>query len=279
MEISDHRELPETVSFRRRKELPGVEIRTVSNTRRTWGCYSTDFELMAPGSWRGEISYRRRRYTVVPGVLFCSQPGEVFSASRVLRPGLLRAVTIDPEVLRQYAAEHDASPARLELTACVRMSESVRSKLFQLFDVVAPESSVLELETAFLELVDVLLRELIDRGSPRASVRTRVDRRVVEYVRDRLRHDAAADVDLATLARETQLSRFQALRAFKRRFGLPPHNYQLRVRLALAKQALRGGATPAQAAADFGFVDQSHLTRHFKRFTGITPAQYARVGS
>jgi AraC-like DNA-binding protein len=257
--MSDPSELPETVSFRRRKELPGVEIRTVSNTRRTWRCYSTDFEFMAPRSWCGEISYRGREYSVEPGVVFCSQPTEVFAARRVFRHGSLRAVSIDPKVLQHYAAQHDLSPARLELTARVRMSENVRSKLFNLFDVVVPESSRLQLETAFLEFVDVMLRELIDHGSPPAPARM--------------------TVDLATLAGETRLSRFQALRAFKQRFGLPPNNYQLRVRLALAKQALRDGLTPAQVAADFGFVDQSHLTRHFKRFTGITPAQYARVGS
>jgi len=34
---------------------------------------------------------------------------------------------------------------------------------------------------------------------------------------------------------------------------------------------------PAQVAADCGFADQSHFTRHFKRLTGVTPAQYARA--
>src|SRR6185369_6690010 len=72
---------------------------------------------------------------------------------------------------------------------------------------------------------------------------------------------------------------FRALRMFKLRYGLPPHTYQRSVRLALAQRALREGQQPAQVAAEYGFFDQSHLTRHFKRFLGVTPAQYARVGA
>jgi len=75
------------------------------------------------------------------------------------------------------------------------------------------------------------------------------------------------------------LSRFQALRAFKRHYGMPPHAYQLRVRVGLAQRSLRAGGQPAQVAAEYGFVDQSHLTRHFKRLVGVTPAQYQRVGA
>ncbi|HKO49526.1 MAG TPA: helix-turn-helix transcriptional regulator, partial [Polyangiaceae bacterium] len=81
------------------------------------------------------------------------------------------------------------------------------------------------------------------------------------------------------LAKQVGVSRFQALRTFKRRYGLPPHTYQLSVRLAFAQKALREGLQPADVAAQYGFFDQSHLTRHFKRLWGLTPAQYARLGS
>jgi AraC-like DNA-binding protein len=94
-----------------------------------------------------------------------------------------------------------------------------------------------------------------------------------------LQQDVLATIDLRALASQTGMSRYQALRAFKRRYGLPPHAYQLRVRLGLAQQSLRDGVLPAHVAAEYGFVDQSHLTRHFKRLTGVTPTQYARVGT
>ena len=89
-------------------------------------------------------------------------------------------------------------------------------------------------------------------------------------------HEEGFDIDLETLARKVGLSRFQALRAFKRRYGLPPHAYQLAVRLGLARRMLGEGAAPVDVAMHCGFVDQSHFNRHFKRAWGVTPMQCAR---
>ena len=47
------------------------------------------------------------------------------------------------------------------------------------------------------------------------------------------------------------------------------------VRWGSAARALALGGSIADVAALAGFVDQSHLTRHFKRITGTTPGQYA----
>ena len=51
--------------------------------------------------------------------------------------------------------------------------------------------------------------------------------------------------------------------------------YARRRRLDYARRQLADPDRPlAQIAADAGFADQSHLTRVFKRFTGLTPGQY-----
>ena len=44
----------------------------------------------------------------------------------------------------------------------------------------------------------------------------------------------------------------------------------------MAQKSLREGVSPADVAAELGFVDQSHFTRHFKRLVGVTPARYVR---
>jgi AraC-like DNA-binding protein len=48
------------------------------------------------------------------------------------------------------------------------------------------------------------------------------------------------------------------------------------VRVERARLLLARGVPIAQAALDTGFADQSHLTRQFKRFVGVTPGEYAR---
>ena len=57
--------------------------------------------------------------------------------------------------------------------------------------------------------------------------------------------------------------------------GLTPHAYLNHIRVLRARDLLRQGCPIAQAAVNVGFVDQSHLHRHFKRIVGVTPGQYA----
>lgn len=76
---------------------------------------------------------------------------------------------------------------------------------------------------------------------------------------------------LDRLAGEVNLSPWALLRMFKRRTGLTPYLVQARTRLDRARVALENGAPPADAAALCGFTDQSHMTRQFRRWMGITP--------
>jgi AraC-like DNA-binding protein len=41
-------------------------------------------------------------------------------------------------------------------------------------------------------------------------------------------------------------------------------------------QLLDGGLAPALVAAEAGFADQAHLTRHFKRVVGVPAGAYQR---
>lgn len=98
---------------------------------------------------------------------------------------------------------------------------------------------------------------------------------VLRRVRERLADELADPPGLAELAAEAGLSRFQLLRAFSRAFGLPPHGWLVQCRLARVQRCIAGGHTLAEAALDAGFVDQSHMTRHFVRCLGYTPGAYA----
>lgn len=98
----------------------------------------------------------------------------------------------------------------------------------------------------------------------------------VGLVQSLLEEELARNITLAELAAAAGLNAFTLVRAFRRELGLPPHAYQLQVRLRQAKRLLRAGLTPAQVAADLGFADQSHLGRHFRRTFGVTPAAYMR---
>jgi AraC-like DNA-binding protein len=86
----------------------------------------------------------------------------------------------------------------------------------------------------------------------------------------------AERVSLHELARCMGLSAYHLHRSFQRRIGMPPHEYQIQVRIIKAKAFLRLGRSLSETAALVGFVDQSHLTRHFKRSVGVTPGKFLR---
>jgi len=98
----------------------------------------------------------------------------------------------------------------------------------------------------------------------------------VRTVRDLLAGRLADPPSLDDLARESGMSPFALVRAFRAETGLPPHAYVNHLRVRLARRLLDGGVAPADVAAAAGFADQAHLTRHFKRVVGVPPRAYQR---
>jgi AraC-like DNA-binding protein len=128
--------------------------------------------------------------------------------------------------------------------------------------------SALRCEERLLALVELLLR----RHSTAAPCVLRDA--PVARARERLLDDPGIAPSLAELAHEAGLSRFQLLRGFARAYGLPPHAYLLQCRLSRARRLIAKGQGLADAAAASGFADQSHMSRAFRRFLGVTPGAY-----
>ena len=103
-------------------------------------------------------------------------------------------------------------------------------------------------------------------------------RRVQEFVEVHVGEALCLD-DLAEVA---GLSRYHFSRVFRDETGQTPWAFVRDARIARAKELLAEGRTPAEAAHDAGFCDQSHLTRVLRRFEDCTPGalrDMARQGS
>jgi AraC-like DNA-binding protein len=82
-------------------------------------------------------------------------------------------------------------------------------------------------------------------------------------------------LEVADLAAHVGLSASQLQREFSRYFSITPTDYIREVRIGMARHLLEiSDAAVSQIACDCGFFDQSHLTRHFKKVTGMTPLKY-----
>lgn len=83
------------------------------------------------------------------------------------------------------------------------------------------------------------------------------------------------DISLSALAHAANVSAPHLVRLFRRSTGFAPHQYLIHLRIQRAKELLiRGGLSISEVAAQTGFADQSHLTRHFKRIVGCTPRSF-----
>jgi AraC-like DNA-binding protein len=118
-----------------------------------------------------------------------------------------------------------------------------------------------------------MLGSLLARSTPLGCARSgRATRLVV--VREYLRAHLDEPVQTAALAAISGLTECHLIRSFHLEFGLPPHAYHLRLRLAVAAELLSNGLSVSTVAYACGFADQSHLSRKFKEVYGLTPAAW-----
>ena len=249
------------------------------HSARDWRVIGDEFAVAVPQTWHGEVRYRGFLHPVEPGMAFCNQPDEPLVAMPTRgRPGSFNVLLIQRPLLEEWLSEQQARPIRAEFSAVSkRLSAGLLCKFRRLFASLDSSDSTMQLQSDALELSESLIAELI-AGADDAKLRDGPAIRGTARMRECL-HEEGLDVDLETLASKVGLSRFQALRAFKRRYGLPPHAYQLCLRICRARTLLGAGAAPADVAVRCGFVDQSHLNRHFKRHVGVTPMQYANANN
>jgi transcriptional regulator GlxA family with amidase domain len=84
-------------------------------------------------------------------------------------------------------------------------------------------------------------------------------------------------VDIANLASIARLSPSHFARAFKLSLGTTPHEHLIHQRLEKAQALIAGTDVPlAEIALATGFSDQSHLSRRFRNYFGISPSAFRR---
>jgi len=101
----------------------------------------------------------------------------------------------------------------------------------------------------------------------------------IELIRNHIHENYLTDLSVQQLAQQVNMTEYNLVRKFKKSYHLPPRQYLLNLRIEKAKKLLAQQLSSTQVAYQTGFFDQSHFIRHFKRFIGITPKQFAsKVG-
>jgi AraC-like DNA-binding protein len=97
-----------------------------------------------------------------------------------------------------------------------------------------------------------------------------------QYIVNRF-SDGEDEINLAVLEKETGYSRQYINRIFQEKVGFSVMRFGKVLRAHNVLQNLtdlQGQAALARVAYDLGFSDQSHMTRDFKKYIGVTPLQF-----
>ncbi len=206
--------------------------------------------------------------------LFVLEPEAVHTGLAAVPEGwAYKVLYLDPGLLAAWA-EADV-PAPRAARAVVFRDPVLRSALRLAHRALSDGSGVLGRDEALAVALDALRPHL--RPAPAERGRERPEHAAVRRAVAHLRERWDRPVPLAQLAGVAGLSRFELVRRFGAQVGVPPHAFQLGLRVDRARALLAAGEPPAAVAAACGFADQAHLTRTFRRLVGTTPGRYARA--
>jgi AraC-like DNA-binding protein len=264
---------PETAAYFRPPGLTGVEALHASFVTHEYRPHSHPtwtVAMMERGAAAFALDDTDQR--AGDGELFVLEPESVHTGVPAVPGGwAYKVLYLDPALLGAWS-EVDAVPQAARWV--VFRDPALRRALAVAHRVLAEEPPGLAVDGALVAAVDALRPHL--KPGPGRGRTTPPEHAAVRRARRYLEERWAAPVGLAELAAHAGLSRFELARTFRAQVGLPPHAFQLDLRIARAREQLAAGEPPAAVAATCGFCDQAHLTRVFKRAVGVTPARYAR---
>lgn len=178
-----------------------------------------------------------------------------------------RVLYLGTEVLDEHLIGRAVDDPGIEDASLVRGIRSLHGALGDPKEALAAEELLAAVSAR-------LSRHLGDRS---VEAPARRDDEVAADLRDLLDERRFQQLTLAEAGRVLHVSPAHLVRCFTRAFGIAPHRYLVARRVDAARRRLLDGEPAAQVATEVGFHDQAHLTRHFKRHVGTTPARFASL--
>jgi AraC-like DNA-binding protein len=225
-------------------------------------CFSVDFP--------GRYFYRDNMHDVPVGAVSILDAWEPHAASDPIDRNRLShylMLYVDPAAFRESVDLPRATSAG----SPIRRDASVVSSFLRLYRALRSNESDLQQDELLRECASAVLAAEPSMKDPPS--------RSLLRARDFIAANAGKRIGLADIAAQADLSPWHFARAFRRRFGVPPHQFQTWMRIDLSRRLLTDGVRSRDVALSTGFADQSHFIRSFKRLVGTTPAHYQRVSN
>ncbi len=212
-----------------------------------------------------------KEYKIQAGDLVLFNPLESHTCEQIDGKTLdWRCLNINTEVMNRAAAEISETNTQPIFTTTVARQSDAVSSLKYLHTSIMERSKDFDKEEVFYFLIEQLIT---DYTKPVTETLLR-QRRELTAVCDYLEKHYAETITLPDLTRISGLNKYTLIRNFTLQKGITPYQYLSTIRINNAKKLLESGMLPIDAAFQSGFTDQSHFTRFFKNFIGLTPGRY-----
>lgn len=236
------------------------------------------------------VVYGTSSYDFLGGTLIAIAPGQIGGAEDTGNPVQRKgwAILFDAELLRGTSLAQKIQQYTFfsyEVSEALHMQDSERETIVECLKHIREELSGPQDEysrTILVAYIEVLLnycmrfygRQFATRKAESKDILARFERMLNDYFDkgDQLRHGLP---NVQECADRLTLSPNYFSDLMKRETGETPHDHIQRFIVERAKKALtEGGKTVSEVAYDLGFNYTHHLSRLFKKATGMSPTEY-----
>ena len=220
------------------------------------------------------LSCKNKKYPIGRGDVVIFHPGDNHGCVQA-DGGVFdyRGLNIPRQVMMDLTEEVTGKRELPGFSENVVRSAEITSYLRPLHQMIMSGAADFEKEEQLLFLISALIQNYgqpFEAGAPECRQETE---KACAFIREHFQER----ICLEQICRHAGLSKSALLRAFTKSKGITPYRYLEAVRISETKRMLEDGMTPAEAAVQAGFSDQSHFTNYFNSFIGLTPGTYRDI--
>ncbi|QFI69334.1 AraC family transcriptional regulator [Sinorhizobium alkalisoli] len=257
--------------FWRDQALPFLEARQVADGRNAcYGLHShRTFSIGVVSTGRSSYRNGRLRHEIKAGTVVLVNPEEAHACNPLKgSPWAYRMLYVDPAWLSDQSESAEFRP----YAAAASDDPDVYRRLDGLFDVLFDANAEALAKDCAATAFFAGLHDRLERIDGRVIAANPNLARAAAFISD----NCTRRLRLTEIADTSGLSPSYLVRAFKVRYGMTPHAYQVNRRIQFGQSELRLGRPIVDVALSAGFADQAHFQRVFKRHVATTPRRYAQ---
>nr|WP_082725437.1 AraC family transcriptional regulator [Burkholderia sp. RF4-BP95] len=250
-------------------DAKGLQLAQASFSREAFSAHRHDtYAIGITVSGVQAFRYRREQHHCLPGQCHILHPDELHDGKAATEAGFAyRIAYIDPALVQAALRGRTLPFVGSPVTDISRLPDDITGRLMR-FDEPFDDLS----RTEFIVSIADFLEEAAGNRGIRKTEPLALPQ--LSRVRDMITAEPIRQFKMTELEQIAGMDRWTIARQFRLLFGASPRRFRTLRQLDITRNLLEKGASLSVAAAEAGFADQSHMTRHFKGAFGFTPRRW-----